>query len=71
MKNYPVIIEQDEDGFYIVSCPLIQGCHSYGASINEAMDNIREAIEASLDDSNENKKNVYIGYREIGLPEYA
>jgi len=28
--RFPVIVETDEDGYYIVSCPLFKGCHSYG-----------------------------------------
>jgi len=28
--HLPIIIEIDEDGYYIVTCPLFKGCHSYG-----------------------------------------
>jgi len=44
-KHFPVLIEIDEDGYYIVSCPLFEGCHSYGKTIDEAMQNITEVIE--------------------------
>ena len=42
--HVPVVIEQDEDGAFIVSAPTIQGCHSYGHTIDEAMANITEAV---------------------------
>jgi len=29
----PIIVEMDEDGYYIVSCPLFKGCHSYGKTM--------------------------------------
>jgi len=32
--HLPIIIEMDEDGYYIVSCPLFRGCHSYGETKN-------------------------------------
>ena len=43
-KHYPIIVEQDRDGIYIVSCPLFRWCHSFGATIDEAMTNIQEVI---------------------------
>ncbi|NPV51078.1 MAG: type II toxin-antitoxin system HicB family antitoxin [Candidatus Methanofastidiosum sp.] len=47
----------DEDGVYIVSCPQLKGCHSYGETIEEAMENIKEAIELCLEDQNPNDLN--------------
>lgn len=55
----------DEDGVYIVSCPQLKGCHSYGESIEEAMENIKEAIELCLEDQNPNDLNKFIGFREL------
>ena len=45
-----MLIEQDEDNFYIVSCPCLKGCNSYGETIDESMDNIKEAIELCLEE---------------------
>lgn len=41
-KYRVVLIESDEG--YAVSCPELQGCHSQGASLKEALTNIKEAI---------------------------
>ena len=38
--HLPILIEQDEDNIYIVSCPVYKGCHSYGKTIEEAINNI-------------------------------
>lgn len=47
--NYPVIITADpEDGGYVVECPAIPGCVSEGDTVEEALANIREAIDACL-----------------------
>ncbi len=46
----PIIVEQDEDRYYIVSCPLFKGCHSYGKTVNEAIENIREVVEMCLEE---------------------
>jgi len=55
----------DEDGAYIVICPQLKGCHSYGETIEEALNNIKEAIELCLEDQNPNDLNKFIGFREL------
>lgn len=42
--HLPILIEQDEDSIYIVSCPVFKGCHSYGKTVDEALQNIREVV---------------------------
>ena len=49
-KHFPIVIEQDVDGFFIVSCPLFQGCRSYGKTIDDALSNIKEVIELCLEE---------------------
>ena len=68
--RFPVIVEVDEDGYYIVSCPLFKGCHSYGETMEEAMDNIREAIELCLEEEGiegVDRAIKFIGYREVEI----
>ncbi|WP_242841745.1 type II toxin-antitoxin system HicB family antitoxin [Desulfitibacter alkalitolerans] len=60
MKSYPIIIEQDETG-YIVSCPAFEGCYSQGDSIDEALKNIKEAIELCLDDEEKAISSIIVG----------
>jgi len=43
--KFRVLIEPDEDGVFVASCPSLPGCHSQGKTRSEAMANIREAIE--------------------------
>jgi predicted RNase H-like HicB family nuclease len=65
--HFPVLLEQDEDGIFIVSCPSFKGCHSYGKTVEEAMVNIREAIEACVEDEKPNMYNRFIGFREVEM----
>lgn len=55
-KQFPVFVEKDEDGFYVVECPLFKGCYSQSKTLDEALNNIREVIELCL----EEKENVEI-----------
>jgi len=45
---FNVTLDRDEDGAWIVECPAIPGCVSQGQSREEALANIRDAIEACL-----------------------
>jgi len=47
--RYQVVVEQDEDGVYVVSCPALQGCYTQGATHEEALANIKEAIRAHIE----------------------
>jgi predicted RNase H-like HicB family nuclease len=45
---FHVTLEQAEDGWIVAECPALPGCVSQGKDEKEALDNIREAITASL-----------------------
>ena len=46
--KFPVTLDRDEDGAWVVSCPSIPGCHSQGRTREEALENISEAIRECL-----------------------
>lgn len=53
VKNFKVIIEQDEDGFFVADVPAIPGCYTQGKSYEEAIKNIKEVIELCLEEAKE------------------
>jgi predicted RNase H-like HicB family nuclease len=63
--HLPILIEQDEDKVYIVSCPTFKGCHTQGKTIDEAMERIGEVIEMYLEDENFESVNAFVGFREM------
>ena len=65
--HLPIIIEMDEDGYYIVSCPSFKGCHSYGKTIDEALKNIREVINICLEETDAEELNEFVGLREMEI----
>ena len=53
IQNFEVVLEPEDDGGYHVFCPALKGCHSYGATKEEAMGKIKEAIELWLESARE------------------
>lgn len=51
----PIVIEKDEDGFYVVECPLFKSCYTQGKTLDEAVKNIKEVIGLCLEEK-ENKQ---------------
>lgn len=47
--KFTVTLDRDEDGIWIVECPAIPGCVSQGRTRDEALINIKEAIQLCLD----------------------
>ena len=48
-KEFSIIIEQDEEGFFVASVPELRGCHTQAKSLDVLMKRIREAIELYLE----------------------
>jgi predicted RNase H-like HicB family nuclease len=42
--EFSVVIERDEEGYYVASVPALPGCHTQARSLDELMDRVREAI---------------------------
>ena len=48
-REFNIVIEQDEDGYYIGSVPELPGCHTQAKSLDELQNRIKEAIELYLE----------------------
>ena len=44
-REYTVVIEQDEAGYYVAEVPELEGCYTQAKSLDELMERVREAIE--------------------------
>jgi predicted RNase H-like HicB family nuclease len=66
-----IILEQEEDGMYSVHCPALKGCHSQGATKEEALKNIQEAIQLYLEVANEKARRLAMLHSNSTLAEMA
>ena len=48
-REFNVLIEKDEDGYYVASVPALRGCHTKAKSLDVLMKRVQEAIELCLE----------------------
>jgi len=60
-----VIIEVDEDGKYVASCPALQGCYTQGDTFEEAVANIEDVVGICLDELRKERKPINLRFPEI------
>ncbi|MCX7047740.1 MAG: type II toxin-antitoxin system HicB family antitoxin [Candidatus Sumerlaeota bacterium] len=63
--RFQIIIEQDEDGFYVADVPALVGCHTQGATFEEAIENIKEVISMCIQEMREDNKPIDTRYPEF------
>ena len=66
-KDFYVVIERDEDGFYVGEVPQLRGCYSQGETLDELMANMREVIELCLEEEPEEPLPEFVGVQKITL----
>ncbi len=49
-REFKVIIQQDEDGYYVGEIPQLPACYSQGKTMDELIRNLKEVIEISLEE---------------------
>lgn len=64
-QKLPLLVEKGEDGFYVVECPVFEGCYSQGKTIDEALCNIREVIEMVIEEKR--NKEILKNYKPLEI----
>lgn len=67
IKSFNVIIEKDEDGYFIANVPALRGCHTQAKSLDKLMKRTREAIELCLEVENDVSENEFIGVQRLAV----
>jgi len=49
-RSYSVVLEPDPDGGYVAVVAALPGCYSQGETVEDALANVREAIELTIED---------------------
>lgn len=68
-KEFYVVIERDEDGFFVGEVPQIPACYAQGRTLDELMRNIREVIALALEDTTDDVLGAseFIGVQKVSV----
>jgi predicted RNase H-like HicB family nuclease len=66
-REFSVIIEKDEDGYFVGSVPELTGCHTQAESLDELMKRIKEAIQLCLEVQGEDVHTEFIGIQRVAV----
>lgn len=64
-REFYVIIERDEDGYYVGEVPQLKACYSQGKTIDELIANIKEVIELSLEEESDESLPEFVGIQKV------
>ncbi len=65
-REFNVLIEQDEDGYFVASVPALRGCHTQAKSLDVLMKRVKEAIELCIE-VEEPVTNQFIGVQRVAV----
>jgi len=67
MKKYvfTVLIEQDEDGYYVATVPALKSCYTQAKTLEELYPRIKEVIELCLEEEKEPSEMKFVGLQQI------
>lgn len=63
-----VVIEKDEDGYYVASVLELPGCHTQARDLNELMERVKEAIELYIETEGIKEKTEFVGVQFVEVP---
>ena len=67
MHEFDTVIIEDETGGYVAFVPALPGCHTQGDTLQEIMENVKEAIELYLETLTEEEKKELLRQRVVGI----
>lgn len=66
-KEFTVVIERDEEGFYVAHVPELRGCYTQAKNLDTLMKRVREVIELCLEDDESVEPMELVGVQRIAV----
>ena len=67
-RKFTVLIEQDEDGYYVATVPALRGCHTQAKTLDTLMKRVREVVQLCLQEDDSNSAPLeLIGIQQISV----
>jgi len=66
-REFFVVVEKDEDGFYVGEVPQLRACYSQGRTIDELLENMKEVIQLALEEQGDVEPTEFVGVQKLLL----
>lgn len=66
-RKFTVVIERDEEGYYVASVPALPGCHTQAKTLDTLMKRVREVVELCLEDNRSGTSLELVGIQQISI----
>jgi predicted RNase H-like HicB family nuclease len=67
MREFDVVLLEDETGGYVAIVPALPGCHTQGDTLTEVMENVKEAIDLYVETLTEREKKDILRQKVVGI----
>ena len=67
MREFDVVLLEDETGGYVAIVPALPGCHTQGDTLTEVMRNVKEAIDLYVETLTEQEKKDILRQKVVGI----
>jgi predicted RNase H-like HicB family nuclease len=64
-KKFSVLVEKDEDGYFVATVPTLPGCHTQARSMDDLLERAKEAIEAYLEAEKDTDISEFVGVQVV------
>ena len=66
-RKFTVVIERDEDDYFVATVPALRGCHTQAKSLDTLMKRVREVIQLCLSDNEAIPSLELVGIQQISV----
>jgi predicted RNase H-like HicB family nuclease len=66
-RKFTVLIERDEDGYYVATVPALRGCHTQAKNLDTLMKRVREVVELCLEENTSTPHLELVGIQQISV----
>ncbi|MGB9237107.1 MAG: type II toxin-antitoxin system HicB family antitoxin [Terriglobales bacterium] len=66
-RKFTVVIERDEDDYFVATVPALRGCHTQARNLDTLMKRVREVIQLCLEDDQGSPALELVGIQQISI----
>jgi predicted RNase H-like HicB family nuclease len=67
-REFDILIERDSEGYYVATVPALRGCHTQARSLDQLMEQVREAIQLCVEVEGDSAQRLdFVGVQRVAV----